>query len=288
MARSDTSSSDLSELTDISEDSDIDQLVEELLQRSAPSALSPTHSATPYTQQRRRVTRRIYRRRRMSTTQKLQGVIDYLRSIRWSLRKLIKEWVSTRENTEARLVSKNYATVALRRTALRAVLEDSEIRTAIDDSEEMGINITAMFRELDTLPEKSESLFGKWTGSHTVLDNLDFDAAFEIIRSTAPSWYTMITALLRNRRSHWSSGYTSGSVEKSLTRRLYFITAFVLHSRMSNTSSMLPSLLSLYLQGTGTKRRVVETLFGLGICQSYYTGVRLLKTVADESKVCIY
>lgn len=183
----------------------------------------------------------------MSTTQKLQGVIDYLRSIRQSLYKLIKEQVSTRENIEVRLISKNYTTVALRRTILRAVLEDSEIRIAIDDSKEIGINITAMFRELDTLPKKSESLFGKQTGSYTILNNLDFDAAFEIIRSTALSQYTIITALLRNRRSYQLSRYTSSSVEKSLTRRLYFITAFVLYSRMSNTSSILLSLLLLYL-----------------------------------------
>lgn len=41
------------------------------------------------------------------------------------------------------------------------MLEDSEIHIAIDDSKEIGINITAIFRELDTLPEKSESLFSK-------------------------------------------------------------------------------------------------------------------------------
>lgn len=44
-------------------------------------------------------------------------------------------------------------------------------------------------------------------------------------------------------------------------------------------------MLDIYLAGSGVKRRVVETLSGLGICHSYHTANRLLKKVASNAEV---
>jgi hypothetical protein len=56
-------------------------------------------------------------------------------------------------------------------------------------------------------------------------------------------------------------------------------------SQSKQKSSFFPGMLDIYLAGSGVKRRVVETLSGLGICHSYHTANRLLKKVASNAEV---
>ena len=44
-------------------------------------------------------------------------------------------------------------------------------------------------------------------------------------------------------------------------------------------------VLDVYLQGSGVKRRVVNTLAGLGVCNSYKAGRNLMKQIAERAEV---
>jgi hypothetical protein len=48
---------------------------------------------------------------------------------------------------------------------------------------------------------------------------------------------------------------------------------------------MFPILLGIYLLGTGTKRRVVQSLAGIGLYPSYIHLNKLIEKVADICKV---
>ncbi|XTI93248.1 hypothetical protein V2W45_1250821, partial [Cenococcum geophilum] len=50
----------------------------------------------------------------------------------------------------------------------------------------------------------------------------------------------------------------------------FAITSIVCYSRAKKRSSFLSLILDIYLIGSSIKRRVIETLLGLGIYYSYY------------------
>lgn len=193
------------ESSDISECYSTDRLVElaeDFIQRGSSPARSPGRTASQTARRQRRVTKRLMRRQRMTPREKLQGVVDYLRSIQWSFRRLMIEWIKGQDNYERKLASKNYATVTARREVLRDTFRDSEIMGTLEDLDGTTVfDVALIIQELDALPPRSERLFGKWTSSHTILDDLDFASASDIIRETAPSWYTLILSLLRNQRA---------------------------------------------------------------------------------------
>lgn len=107
---------------------------------------------------------------------------------------------------------------------------------------------------------------------------------FQTIRETAPTWSNILVQLCSNPRAHWMS-YSARPQTKDLHRRLFTITSLVCHSRARKRSNYLSSLLDAYLIGSGVKRRVVETLSGLGLCHSYMQGNRLMQKIADHEKV---
>ena len=49
-------------------------------------------------------------------------------------------------------------------------------------------------------------------------------------------------------------------------------------------SNVLSKLLTAYLLGSGTKRRVIDVLHGLGITYSYMGGKRMLDSISIEAR----
>jgi len=128
------------------------------------------------------------------------------------------------------------------------------------------------------LPVTTKPYFGRF--DHTAqIDNIYFDTAFRSIRETAPTWHTILVQLLSNSRAHQPS--YSFSRTQDLYRRSFTITSIACDSRAKIRSNYLSSILDAYLIGPGVKRRVVETLSGLGLC---VRGNRQMKTIADHEK----
>ena len=203
------------------------------------------------------------------TQRKLQVVVNTLKQVRWSFEQFIHAWM----NEPRRLKHRRYCTLSQRQRALQ--------RTLVRIPSNTNHHLVSMFTaELDALTTKP--YFGRF--DHTAqIDNINFDVAFQTIRETAPTWHKILIQLLSNPRAHRAS-YNFPQTQE-IYKRSFTITSIVCHSRAKKRSNYLSSMLDAYLIGSGVKRRVVETLSGLGLCHSYAHGNHLMQTIANHEKV---
>jgi hypothetical protein len=90
------------------------------------------------------------------------------------------------------------------------------------------------------------------------IERVDLRLAGQRVESLAPVWFSLLQRLLTNRRGHrqsYSNTETEGA-KATMYRRVFTISSIVCYARSRTTSNCFPTLLGLYLQGTGTKRRV--------------------------------
>lgn len=205
------------------------------------------------------------------TRQKLQVMVNTLRHVGLSFRQFVYAWI----REPSALKHRRYATRSQRQQAFYKTLAG------------MPSTITRLYlkpvltAELDTLIGKP--YFGRF--DHTAqIDDIDFDAAFQTLQSTAPTWYYILTDLMSNKRASRTS-YGARPQTKDIQKCLFMITSSVCHSRAKKRSNYLASVLDAYLIGSGVKRRVVETLSGFGLCHCYKQGNNLMKAIADREKV---
>ena len=63
------------------------------------------------------------------------------------------------------------------------------------------------------------------------------------------------------------------------------ITSMICLLQARNQSNFFTKIIDIYPIGSGVKRRVIETLSGLGICHSYCKANKVLHDVADAARV---
>jgi hypothetical protein len=212
---------------------------------------------------------------RMDTQQNLQQVTDTLRRVGWRFRQFLLAWIGQRKGScNIEIEHRTYRTVQQRREVL--------LKTVIDDLYTRTLVVDQIGHELDDLTY--QPLFNQF--DHTTdLNIVDFQRAARTIEETAPVWYAMVLRLISNQRAHRRSyGADKQAMMGVLEKRLYSITSIVCHSRAKQQSNVLPSMLTIYLMGSGVKRRVIEVLAGLGITEGYHQGKRLLDTIAENSR----
>lgn len=90
---------------------------------------------------------------------------------------------------------------------------------------------------------------------------------------------------LGNQRSHYKN-YVPFK-DSTILKRLFMVTSIACFSRKKNPVNFFPVLLGVYMLGTGTKRRVLEILAGLGRCPSY-TYFNTMNRNRNEFKVANY
>lgn len=205
------------------------------------------------------------------TRQKLQAVTDCLRKVQWSFPQFINAWA----NESSEIKHRRYRTREMRRKALKQTLQGM--------SKVTGEYVLTSVTRVETDELIKQPYFGKFDYT-TQLNNLDFNIAFQTVQNTAPRLHTFLCSLLMNRRAHQAS-YSGTHSSQEFRKRLFTIVSMICHSRYAQNSNYLSSILDAYLLGSGTKRQVVETLAGLGLCHSYAHGNRLMKQIADREKV---
>jgi hypothetical protein len=139
-------------------------------------------------------------------------------------------------------------------------------------------------KELGTLI-KTTQFFGKFNEQVTELPQLKFGEAIRDMNRVAPNWVAFLSQLVLNDRSTWDSFQGRKSVDSTLLKRMIHITSIICNSRAALRSNFVPALLDIYLLGSGTKRRVIEVLSGLGICHSYHTANGWINRIAQHAKV---
>lgn len=228
--------------------------------------------------------RRPYNRRttnRLSVGDKLQEVVSTLRRLNWTFRDFMHAWVGAKDSARNVEVDNHfYRTVHQRRRAFSDTmntLQSSGIYQSNLEPEAMG---EAFIVELQALG--NQRYFNQF--DNNTIEDIDFSDAIGIVQEKAPTWSAFVLRLLMNQRAHRAS-YPNPSDSEAICRRLYAVTSIICHSRAPQQSNFLTSALTLYLVGSGVKRRVVETLSGLGICYSYQQANRMVNQIAKESKV---
>jgi hypothetical protein len=235
--------------------------------------------------------RRLYTRRaahRLSSTAKLNAITAQLREYKWSFQKFLRVWAGHNVKRQHILQSQSYRTVEQRRHILEEVMVEL-LRSKVCDIHLLtAAAIRQIIDELDTLIASS-TYFGTLSVDEVTdpdrVESIDFQVASEHIKQYTPTWWNLLREILRNQRA-LKGGYDAPSTEKDgITRRSVALTAMVCFARAKQKSSFFATLLDVYFQGTGVKRRVVEVLSGMGLCHSYRHGVRRMGDLAEQSKV---
>jgi len=218
---------------------------------------------------------------RLSQQEKLQLVVDTLRSIRWSFSQFLLIWAGAADNiqeTEILLDHRLLRTQEQRREALDRAIGRIQAYENLLPSQP---TISTIADEIDALIGRD---YFKRFEHRSNPEDINFADASRLVETYAPTWYSLLRVVLSNQRAHRGS-YTAKAQTDIIANRLYTITSIVCHSRAKKRANELPSLLSVYLLGSGVKRRVIESLSGLGICLGYHQGNRLMSRIACEGEV---
>jgi hypothetical protein len=215
----------------------------------------------------------------LTEKEKLARVVETLRQVGWSLRMFIEAFAGTRNGCEdLQLDHRVYKTTEMRRDVLRRMIAYC-IRESVVQLTSFPDIVTD---ELNGLI--GEPFFHQFDRKSSVED-FDYSEAVKVIKEKAPQWYSLLLRLMRNERSHRTSyGANADSSLRSLDKRILCISSLIVHSRAKQRSNHLPAMLGVYLLGSGTKRRVVDTLAGLGICQGYHQCNRIMQDAAQEER----
>lgn len=215
----------------------------------------------------------------------MQEVLDVLRRHRWTFENFLKRWVGI-DCIPVELDHRVYRTQDSRRHRMSEFMEVLVQEGIYQPSTLSDGTTSAILDELDMLIRESPC-FGQFPNDATVdeLEQIDFEGAFQAIHRTAPTWHKLLHAVLLNQRSHRPSYPASANNDQHNVKKLYILTSIACSSRAKKQSNFMLSWLDIYFHGSGVKRRVIETLAGLGVCHSYSQGNRLMEQLKERSKV---
>ena len=211
----------------------------------------------------------------ISTQEKLQRILDLMQSFGWSPRQLFLAWVGAKQGSASVELGNRFWRTSKQR-------KDLFLQVADEIGKPQANMISIMSRELKSLV-KRHPCFGQFDEKAN-LEDIDFADAYHAIENSAPLWHSTMMQLLSPQRAHRASARPiSESHSETLSQRLFALTSMVCFSRSKQQSNFLPSLLGTYLLGSGTKRRVIESLSGLGVCPSYSRCKDLLGKIAKNA-----
>ena len=115
-------------------------------------------------------------------------------------------------------------------------------------------------------------------------EDIRYEGAYKELERSAPIWCGFLMQVLQHSRTHRSS-YPQRKDLAPIQQKAYLITSVICRARATKTSNYLTRTLGLYLVSSGVKRRVIEVLAGLGICDSYPQLNELYERIAAKGEV---
>lgn len=205
----------------------------------------------------------------------LRKFVPILKTSGFSFERFLKAWASPTRLTDPKYRSSTQrVSMLLEAIGEIPVLEEWKWRVQLVD------NLKQELRNL-----LRSRYFGKSSLPPTDIETIDFTTVAQDIEQCAPNWYKLMTDLLRNERGQQESYGTHTNADGKTIQTLIMITSMVCHSRAPVRSNFFPALISTYCHGNGVKRRVIDTLQGLGITTSYQKGNQLRNQIASNAKV---
>lgn len=232
---------------------------------SSPDASSSDASPDKSQQANPRLPRRV----------KLEKTLELLSNLQFSLGDFLESYLTDTLPTRPLEVGRrrNIFKTALERTAVSAA-------AGIDNNAQNSLDCLDLQKEFEALMD--EPMFGQYDPT-SGLAEVNIEGSEATLVEKAPQWSSFLSAVLQNKRGNWNS--YSKSKRSLLKGQAYLITSIILRSRARKRCNYLSRLLGLYLHGSGTKRRVIETLSGLGICDSYKVVNQMVTKVADRTEL---
>lgn len=212
----------------------------------------------------------------MTSRQKADDVLKYMRDRhRWTIKDLIRSLAcdppEKSKNRGGR--SKEERT----NKVIEAIWGQTEVLKELEKNVSFPC-VRTYKKELKAL--ETTPFFGIW--KHGLeFERLDLPAYFTELRRLAPKLLELLqslTAPLRERDD------TPNRRSELLAGRYVLIFSILSFTRRRNTCNNLPRLIGLYLQSTGVKRRVLEVLAGLGVCEGYHAIKKLNDSIAAEAE----
>ena len=225
--------------------------------------------------------KRLRKRLASNIAASIESVLRAMRDVGWSLDDFVHAYIEEKDHRGTPIICnfRGYATPAIRQERLLETLRSDQFMQLRGTP----MDVSKLRKELKDL--RNTRYFGPFD-RETKVEDIDLDAVDASIARVAPQWHIALHQLLHNQRVEWDS-YSSQPKEndEGIAGKIFMITAMVCMSQAKQRSNFLPSMLDIYLLGSGVKRRAFSTLAGFGICRSYKTANALMKDVAKASQV---
>jgi hypothetical protein len=245
---------------------------------SEPSSHFPSLRSSPSSvRQGRPILNRPLRRRRprLSNKAKLDLTLRFWKQNNISLDDFLGAWVLDREAGGSYSLNRRVASV-------KRILQKPDIADVIGFPRATSASSDAVFHsEFKALIERP--LFNRFdtlemTGK---LDDIDFSQARREISLHAPNWAELLSGLLQNSRAGWASYDQAKTIQDG---PFYAITAMICRARARTRSDFFAKSMGLYLLGNNVKRRVIEVISGLGVCDTYKVINREFNRIAKHTE----
>jgi hypothetical protein len=216
-----------------------------------------------------------HRRSAASMGQKLDNTLKLWREQNITIQDFIKAWVCDRQ------AGGSGYSAARRVNGLKRALQQPDVARILSRETVPEVSgVGTLQDELDALVGRP--LFDRYNAEASVgdLDNLTFEGARNEIVRWAPQWANLLDQLLQNTRASWQS-YCPPK-KTSYDGAMYLITSIICRARAKKRSNFFAKMFGVYLHGSGTRRRVIEVLSGLGVCDTYKVINEQLTKVASR------
>jgi hypothetical protein len=205
--------------------------------------------------------------------EKMVAIMKELRVRRMGVGTFIRAWVEQEDSQRTRRIGL-LRKLASQDPVLREVFGHDDINTD-------GTFEALVTQELDSLVD--QPFFNRFKEEDRPED-IRYTGAYEELERSAPTWHGFLMRVLQHPRAHRPS-YPQRKELAPIQQKAYLITSVICRARAAKTSNYLAKTLGLYLVSSGVKRRVIEVLSGLGICDSYTQLNKLYDQIADKGEV---
>jgi hypothetical protein len=205
--------------------------------------------------------------------ERMAAVLNELRAQRMGVGTFVRAWVEQDDRKRTRRIG-----------LLRRLASQDPVLKEVFRPEEGNANGTFhadVIRELNGLIHRP--FFNKFKEEDRPED-VQYAGAYMELERSAPIWCGFLMQILQHSRAHQASYYQRKDLAP-IQQKAYLITSVICRARASITSNYLSKTLGLYMISSGVKRRVINVLAGLGICDSYKPLNELYDRIADKGEV---
>jgi hypothetical protein len=199
----------------------------------------------------------------------MAAVMKAFRAQRLGVGTFIRAWIEQNKNHQTRI--------------RKLVSQDPVLREAFGiecDTTTGGQFEALVTQELGNL--SSQPFFNQFQEEDRA-ENIGYAGAHNKLEEVAPIWCGFLMRVLQNSRAHRES-YPERKDLTLIQQKAYLVTSVICRARARKNSNYLAKTLGLYLISSGVKRRVIEVLAGLGICDTYKHLYGLYERIAKKGE----